>query len=94
MLPYNEHFGTSEKTSTLLVDPKLRKEYTTLYVEIDKAKIELLAAIKKQSKSRINFETEISSVFTRANNEFFIALVRIRKEIHDQKEAAFFRSSL
>ena len=77
------------RTSTLLVDPKLRKEYTTLYVEIDKAKIELLAAIKKQSKSRINFETEISSVFTRANNEFFIALVRIRKEIHDQKEAPF-----
>jgi hypothetical protein len=42
VLPYDPDFGVNEKTSTLLVDPKLRKEYEQLHVEIDKAKGALL----------------------------------------------------
>lgn len=43
--PYDEVFGHTEKTSTLLVDIKLRKEYEQLHVEIDKSKDSLLKAL-------------------------------------------------
>src|SRR5271156_5107991 len=38
--PYDDQFGPTEKTSTLLVDAKLKKEYDQLHVAIDKAKAE------------------------------------------------------
>ena len=94
VLPYNEQFGTSEKTSTLLVDPALREEYTQLHVEFDKAKNKLLTLIKLQSKSQLNLESEISSIFTRSENEFLTALIRIRKEIQRPKRNALFRSPI
>jgi hypothetical protein len=50
--PYDEVFGDSEKTATLLVDAKLRKEYEQLYQEIDRAKARFLKAMKEQSKSK------------------------------------------
>src|SRR5271168_1656467 len=40
--PYDEVFGHSAKTSTLLVNAKLREEYAQLYIEIDAAKDALL----------------------------------------------------
>src|SRR5208283_2160646 len=50
--PYDEVFGHTEKTSTLLVDAKLRKEYEQLHVEIDKAQDAFLKALKEQSGSK------------------------------------------
>src|SRR5690348_6369342 len=47
--PYDDQFGPTEKTSTLLVDAKLKKEYDRLHVVIDSAKEALVAAIQKQS---------------------------------------------
>ncbi len=38
VLPYDEVFGHTEKTSTLLVDTNLRKEYEQLHIDIDKSK--------------------------------------------------------
>ena len=45
--PYVEEFGHTEKTSTLLVDTKLRKEYEQLYIEIDKSKETFLEALTR-----------------------------------------------
>ncbi len=63
MLPYDPEFGVNEKTSTLLVDAKLRKEYEPLHVEIDKAKAALLKAVRQQAGSKNDFEEEISTAF-------------------------------
>src|SRR5260370_39046536 len=59
--PYDEVFGHTEKTSTLLVDTKLRKEYEQIHIEIDKSKDIFLKALKKQSGSKKDLEKEISS---------------------------------
>ena len=55
MLPYSscrpttKEAGHTEKTSTLLVDNKLRKEYEKLHVKVDAAKELLLHAMKEES---------------------------------------------
>ena len=59
--PYDdEDIGHTEKTSTLLVDSKLRKEYEALHIEIDKSKEIFLKALKEQSGSKKDLEKEIS----------------------------------
>lgn len=85
--PYDEEFSHSEKTSTLLVDSVLRKEYEKIHVDIDLSKSLLLKALKEQSGSKKNLENEISSTFTKSEDEFFIALLRINDELHNQKDA-------
>ena len=87
--PYDEEFGHTEKTSTLLLDSKLRKEYERLYLEIDQAKEVLLKALKEQSQSKRPIEQEISVAFTSTDDGFYTALRRIEKELEDQKEAPF-----
>lgn len=85
--PYDEVFGHTEKTSTLLVDTKLRKEYEQLHVDIDKAQEAFLKALKEQSQSKRDIAAEISSTFTTSPNEFYKALLRIENELQAQKEA-------
>lgn len=87
--PYDEVFGHSEKTSTLLVDTLLRKEYEQLHLEIDASRATLLKALKEQSGSKKDLEKEISATFTKSEDEFFIALVRIKDELVTQKDAPF-----
>jgi ABC-type lipoprotein export system ATPase subunit len=86
--PYNEQLAPNEKTSTLLVDDKLRKEYAQLHVEIDKAAKALLTAIKTQAKSKADFESEISSAFT-SGDDLKTALTRIRAELEKQTDTPF-----
>ena len=87
--PYDEVFAHTEKTSTLLVDTKLRKEYEQLHIEIDKSKDMFLKAIQKQSSSKQDLEKEISSTFTKSDDEFYRALIRIKDELLAQKDAPF-----
>lgn len=87
--PYDADFGHTEKTSTLLVAPKLKKEYDQLHIGIDNAKDLLLKAIKVQSHSKRDFEKEISSAFTPSDDAFFTALSRIKKELLEQKDTPF-----
>ncbi|MDO8526479.1 MAG: phage infection protein [Deltaproteobacteria bacterium] len=87
--PYDEVFGHTEKTSTLLVDSKLRKEYEQLHVEIDKSKEMFLKVLKEQSHSKKNLEKEISSTFTKSEHEFYRALLRVKDELLAQKDAPF-----
>jgi hypothetical protein len=88
VLPYDPEFGVNEKTSTLLVDPTLRKEYEKLHIEIDKAKAALLKAVREQAESKGDFEKEISSTFTRGD-DFEVAVTRIKVELEKQKDAPF-----
>ena len=79
--PYDEFFGDSEKTATLLVNASLRKEYEQLYVEIDRAKDAFLQAMKEQSRSGKDLEAEISRVFTKSDDQFYQVLIRVKGEV-------------
>ena len=88
VLPYDAEFGPTEKTSTLLVDAKLRREYEQLHVEIQNAKASLLKAIRQQANSKRDFEEEIASAYTNGG-DFETAVTRIRTELQKQKDAPF-----
>ena len=87
--PYDAVFGHTEKTSILLVDTKLRMEYEQLHIEIDKSKEMFLKALKEQSGSKKDLEKEISSTFTKSDDEFYCALIRVKVELLAQKDAPF-----
>ncbi|MBI0539083.1 phage infection protein [Roseomonas sp. KE2513] len=87
--PYDEVLGHSEKTSTLLVNAELRKEYEELHIAVTACKEKFLTAIKAQAKTKVDVEKEISSTFTKANDRFSVALTRISQEILEQKAAPF-----
>lgn len=87
--PYDEDFGSSEKTSTLLVNSALRKEHQKLNEGIEDAKKTLLAALKDQSGSKKDLAAEISSTFTRTSEQFLMAISRVAAEVDEQTEAPF-----
>jgi len=87
--PYDEELGHTEKTSTLLVDANLRKEYEQLHLEIEESKETLVKALKEQSRTKKPIEQELSATFTSSENEFYIALARIKKELLEQKDMPF-----
>ena len=79
----------STQTSTLLVNAKLREEYETLHADRDKAKDVFLKALREQSQSKqtLDLEKEISRAFTSGDDQFFVALTRIRGEVSDRQDA-------
>ena len=80
--PYEEgDIGHTQKTSLLLVDDKLRKEYGELYVEIEKSQDVFVHAMKTQSGSKKELIKEISSTFTKSDDEFYRALIRVKDEV-------------
>lgn len=85
--PYEETLGHSAKTSTLLVNEKLRKEYEDLHAEVDAAKEAFLKALKEQSGSKRDMEKELSQVFTATDDKFYIALNRIKDEVTNRTDA-------
>src|SRR5215213_249641 len=87
--PYDPEFGHSQRTSTLLLDAKLKKEYDALHAEIDSSRELLLKALKEQSQSKKPLEQEISSTFTSGDNQFDLALGRIKGELLTQKDTPF-----
>lgn len=87
--PYDEDFGSGEKTSTLLVNAALRKEHQKLNEGIEGAKKTLLAALKDQSNSNKDLASEISSTFTRTSEQFLTAINRVAAEVDEQSEAPF-----
>ncbi len=87
--PYDEEFGSSERTSTLLVNADLRREHETLNAGIEKAKKALLSLLKEQSGSKKDLAAEISSTFTRTPEQFVQAISRIAGKVDNQSEAPF-----
>ena len=89
VLPYDEDLGVSEQTSTLLLDTKLKKEYDDLLREIAAAKSRLVDAIRRQSRTKMNMETEISSTIMPSEDEFDSALIRVKREVEDQEDTVY-----
>jgi energy-coupling factor transporter ATP-binding protein EcfA2 len=87
--PYDEVFGHTEKTSTLLVDSVLRKEYEKLHEDIERSKELFLKALKEQTGSKQDLEREVSLAFTKSDDEFYTALIRIKDEVLGQKDSPF-----
>ena len=87
--PYDDTLDVTERTSTLLVDAALKKEYDELQTEVERLKDEFVAALRKQSKSRTNIEREVSSAFTQQDDQFYRALIRAEHEVDSQDNAPF-----
>lgn len=86
--PYNETYK-SEKVSTLLVNAKLRNEYEQINIKIDEKKNEILESLKSLSGIKSGLEEIISNVFTKLDNGFFKAIVRIKDEVLDDTPPVF-----
>ena len=86
VVPYDEELGVSEKTSTLLLDPKLKLEYDELLRATDEAKDALLAAVQGQSKTKKDVEEEFSQAIMQSSAEFDKALIRVEREIDEIQE--------
>lgn len=89
VLSYDEELGPTESTSTLLVNPELRKEYEGLQIDLLDARDELVAALKTQSGTKQDVASTLSRVFTQQNDRFFEALVRITYEVEQLEDTRF-----
>ena len=87
--PYDEALGITEETSTLLLEPRLKKEFDTLLRATEEAKAVLLRGIRTQSGSKKNLEIEISSAIMQTSFELDAALIRIKREVKEQKDSLF-----
>jgi len=89
VLSYDEDLGPTESTSTLLVNPELRKEYAALQLELLEARDELVVALKEQSGTKQDVAAVVSRAFTQQEDNFFTALVRLSYEIEAQDSTPF-----
>lgn len=89
VLSYDEELGPTEATSTLLVNPELRKEYETLQGDLLEAQAELVIALKQQARTKQDVVSVVSRAFTQQEDSFFTALVRLSYEIEEQDGAPF-----
>ena len=86
--PYEETIVHTAKTSTLLVNQALRQEYERLHADVETAKAALLKALREQSGSKRDIETEVSVAFTASPNKFYVALNRIKDEVADRPNSS------
>jgi energy-coupling factor transporter ATP-binding protein EcfA2 len=89
VVPYDEDLGVTEKASTLLLDPKMKHEYDDLLRATAEAKTALLAALKEQSGTKKNLDEEISLAIMQSPSDFEQALIRVKREVSEQKESIF-----
>lgn len=87
--PYDDTLGVTERTSTLLVDAALKKEYDELQADVESVKERFVAALRRQSRSRTNIEREVSSAFTQQDDQFYAALIRAEHEVDSQDNSPF-----
>lgn len=89
VLPYDVEMGHTARTSTLLVNATLRKEYEALHLDIDEAKDAFLKAMKEQSGSKRDLEQELSLAITSEGGKLFVALTRLFEELSAQTDAPY-----
>ncbi|MCT1716047.1 hypothetical protein [Dermabacter hominis] len=89
VLSYDEELGPTESTSTLLVNPSLRKEYEEIQVELMDARDALVSALTAQSGTKQDVIATVSRMFTQSDDKFFDALVRVSYEIEQLEDARF-----
>jgi len=86
---YDDKVCPSEKTSTLLVEPKLREQYEQLQAKVAEAREALMRSLKLQSKSKADLENEISIALYQSPNELRKALIRVKVEVQEQPDTPF-----
>lgn len=89
VLSYDEELGPTESTSTLLVNPALRKEYEALQVSLLDARDALVVALAAQAGTKQDVIATVSRVFTQSEDKFFDALIRVEYEIEQLDDARF-----
>lgn len=89
ILSYDEELGPTESTSTLLVNPTLRKEYEALQVSLVDARDALVAALTTQAGTKQDVIGTVSRVFTQSDDKFFDALMLLEEEIEQADDARF-----
>lgn len=89
VLSYDEEVGPTEETSTLLVNPALRKEYEGLQMDLLNARDELVAALKAQAGTKQDVISAVSQAFMHDADKFFDALVRVSYEVEQMDDARF-----
>ena len=87
--PYEASEENPATAAVLLVNSKLRDEYNRLHAETDKAKTLLLKELKRKSKSKRDLESEISLAVTSAEDEFFVSLGRLERELREQTDTPY-----
>ncbi|MCL2445016.1 hypothetical protein FWD07_02775 [Candidatus Saccharibacteria bacterium] len=85
--PYDEGYS-SGKTSTLLVNKKLKDEYDKIWANIKALEAELLKSLVKSS-GRKDADEEVSEVFTGTSGKFLDSVQRVKGEVNDGKAAIF-----
>lgn len=90
--PHNDKaFNSEEKVLTLLADEETRKEYLTIYKEIDAQKKATLSGLKKLTGSG-NYEAEINDSFSYLEKKnIFEIFETILPEIQSSKESFDFK---
>ncbi|GAB4076293.1 hypothetical protein [Nostocoides australiense] len=89
VLSYDEELGPTESTSTLLVNPALRREYEGLQVDLVEARDQLVAALRDQSRTKQDVIGTVSRVFTQEADRFFEALARVEYEVGQLEDTRF-----
>ncbi|PRY57154.1 hypothetical protein BCF74_11676 [Knoellia remsis] len=89
VLSYDEELGPTESTSTLLVNPALRREYEGLQVDLVEARDQLVAALRNQSCTKQDVIGTVSRVFTQEADKFFEALARVEYEVGQLEDTRF-----
>lgn len=86
---YDEELQPTELTSTLLVNPNLRKEYEDLQVGLIEARDNLVSALKEQSKTKQDVVSTVSRVFTQEDGRFIDTMLRVHNEVEQLEEPRF-----
>jgi hypothetical protein len=86
--PYNETYK-SEKVATLLVNAKLRNEYEAINLKIEERKNSFLEALKPLFGIKTGLEELIGNVFTKIENGFYKAIIRVKDEVLDESTSIF-----
>ena len=89
VLSYDEELGPTASTSTLLVNPALRREYEGLQVDLVEARDQLVAALRNQSRTKQDVIGTVSRVFTQEADKFFEALARVEYEVGQLEDTRF-----
>ena len=86
--PYNDTYA-SQKTSTLLVNKELKKQYDDIWSKVETLKNNLINELKKPSGMRNGVEDELSVTFSNTTGKFINAMIRVKKEVLEDKDPIF-----
>jgi len=81
IVPYNEGYK-SQKVSTLLVNPELKKKYDKILVSIEEKKATLISELKTLTGLKKSIgETFSEDIVGYSQDEFFKAILRVKQEV-------------